>query len=346
MTVQAKAIVSEYYGSRVRLSYWNGCSSGGKQGLKEAQKFPDDYDGVIAGAPANNWTHLVAQAIWIAQATLTDPAATSRRKVPGNQQSGDRSMRRARRRHRWSHRRSRALPVRSEKYAVRRAGWPDVPDSAAGGRRAEIYEPLKNPRTGATIYPGLAPGSETGWGALAGGPQPFTIAADHFKYVVFKDPAWDFKTFDVDKDVAAADRIDGGSINATDPNMNAFFTRGGKILMYHGWIDQLISPATASTTTNRSPRRWAGRRTLVNRSACSWCPGWRTAPAVPGRRARLSQRARGLGRAEKGAGSDPRRTPHWRQPDRTRPLCPYPLVATYSGTGSTDDAASFVCRAR
>src|SRR5207244_7930001 len=67
MTVKAKAIIAAYYGDGPKLSYWNGCSSGGKQGLKEAQRFPADYDGIIAGAPANNWTNQMSQGIWIAQ---------------------------------------------------------------------------------------------------------------------------------------------------------------------------------------------------------------------------------------------------------------------------------------
>jgi len=75
MTLKAKSIVKAYYGEAPRLSYWNGCSSGGKQGLKEAQRFPEDYDGIIAGAPANNWTHLEAQQIWIAQAVHRDEAS-------------------------------------------------------------------------------------------------------------------------------------------------------------------------------------------------------------------------------------------------------------------------------
>src|SRR5947208_4555408 len=75
MTVQAKAIVSAYYGSGPKFSYWNGCSSGGKQGLKEAQRFPKDYDGIIAGAPANYWTHLMAGDLWPAHATHKDPAS-------------------------------------------------------------------------------------------------------------------------------------------------------------------------------------------------------------------------------------------------------------------------------
>src|SRR5207302_2974896 len=75
MTVQAKAIIAAYYGDSPKFSYWNGCSSGGKQGLKEAQRFPEDYDGIIAGAPANYWTHLMAGDLWPAHATHKDPAS-------------------------------------------------------------------------------------------------------------------------------------------------------------------------------------------------------------------------------------------------------------------------------
>src|SRR5207245_1018890 len=99
----------------------------------------------------------------------------------------------------------------------------------------QMYAAAKNPRTGAEIFPGLEPGSEMGWAGLAGGPAPFAISADLFKYVVFGDPNWDFKTLDFDKDVARADDLDRGVMNATDPNLKPFLDRGGKMLMYHGW---------------------------------------------------------------------------------------------------------------
>ena len=95
----------------------------------------------------------------------------------------------------------------------------------------KIYAPLKNPRTGAEIFPGLEPGSELGWAGLAGGPEPMSIPTDYFKYVVFKNPAWDYKTIDFDKDVALADALDHGDDNAIDPNLRTFVSRGGKLLL-------------------------------------------------------------------------------------------------------------------
>lgn len=106
----------------------------------------------------------------------------------------------------------------------------------------KIYGPARNPRTKQAIFPGLAPGSEAGWGAMAGGPNPLPIPVEHFKYVVFKNPSWDFKTLNFDKDVALADQLDKNTINATDPDLRKFVARSGKLILYHGWNDQLIAP--------------------------------------------------------------------------------------------------------
>ena len=105
----------------------------------------------------------------------------------------------------------------------------------------KILSPSRNPRTGEEIYPGLEPGAELGWATLAG-PQPFAATTDHFKYVVFKDPNWDWKTLNFDSDVALADKIDDETINATDANLKPFFGRKGKLLLYHGFADQNVAP--------------------------------------------------------------------------------------------------------
>ena len=105
----------------------------------------------------------------------------------------------------------------------------------------KIYGPAMNPRTGEALYPGLPPVSELGWSAAAGGPAPFAIPDSHFKYVVFADPKWDFRTLDVDRDIARAERVDNGILTAVNPDLSAVAERGGKLLIYHGWNDQLIA---------------------------------------------------------------------------------------------------------
>jgi feruloyl esterase len=348
MTVAAKAIVAAYYGDSPRLSYWNGCSSGGKQGLKEAQKFPADYDGIVAGAPANYWTHLLTQSLWVAHATLKDPGSY----IPPEKFGviGKAAMDACD-----------ALdavkdgviedPTRChfDPASIQCAG-PDgptclTPPQVAAARK--IYGAAKSPRTGQTIFPGLEPGSEGGWGPLAGGPEPFTIATDYFRFVLFTDPNWDYKTLDFDKDVALADKIDGGSINAIDPNMDAFFRRGGKIVMYHGWSDQLISPQNSIDYYKSvvAARRGAARGT--NDIRLFMVPGMAHCGGGAG-----PNRFDALGALE-------RWVEQTKAPDqimaarmtngvavRTRPLCPYPQVATYKGSGNTDEASSFVCRAQ
>jgi tannase/feruloyl esterase len=345
MTVQAKTIVDKHYGSAPRLSYWKGCSTGGRQGLKEAQLYPADYDGIIAGAPANYMTHLATQSLWVAHATLKDPASF----IPRQKYAAI---------HRAVLDACDTLdgvkdgvledPTRCHfDPKVMQCSGPDAPTCLTAPQveaARKIYGGAKNPRTGAEIFPGLEPGSEPGWNALAGGPAPFSISTDQFKYVVLKNPNWDYKTLDFDKDVALADRMDAGLVNATDPNLKAFFNRGGKLLMYHGWIDQLIAPRNSINYYRSVAKALGGvdnvadalRLFLVPGMAhCSGGDGTSTFDSVTALEQWVEQK------------KTPAQIPASHMTngvaDRTRPLCPYPMVAVYKGTGSTDDAANFLC---
>ena len=138
MTVKSKAIIAAYYGDGPKLSYWNGCSAGGRQALKEAQRYPEDFNGIVAGSPGINWTGRAAQAVWIAQANHKDEAsAIPPAKFPRHPQRGARSLRCRRRREGRHHRRSHALQIRSAGAGVQRPRWPGLPDGAAGRNRAQ-----------------------------------------------------------------------------------------------------------------------------------------------------------------------------------------------------------------
>ena len=244
MTLRAKDIVNAFYGAMPRYSYWNGCSSGGKQGLKEAQQYPNDYDGIIAGAPANNWTHLMSQILRVAQAGRKDPGSAIRTsKYPFI--------------HDAVLRQCDALDGVTDGLLQNPARCVFDPTaleckstdastcltSVQVAALKQVYAPARNSK-GVDIFPGLAIGGELGWGEL---PQPFRIAESHYKYIVFNDPNWDFQTFDLDRDLIKADRIDSanGQFNAIDTNLAAFKQRGGKLLQYHGWNDQQISPQSS-----------------------------------------------------------------------------------------------------
>jgi feruloyl esterase len=207
-----------------------------------------------------------------------------------------------------------------------------------------ILSPPKNPRTGEEIYPTLEPGTELGWATLAG-PQPFQATVDHFKYVVFKDPSWDWKTLNFDSDVALADKIDNETINATDANLKPFFAYQGKLLLYHGFSDQNVPPRSTINYYKSvvDTSRGTGLRTedsirLFMVPGMGHCGG--------GEGPNTFQMMTALEQWKEQGKTPVRIVASHRtggQVDRTRPLCPYPQVAKYRGAGSIDDEANFVC---
>jgi feruloyl esterase len=242
MTVTAKAIVRAFYDTSPRLSYWNGCSLGGRQGLVEAQRFPDDYDGIIAGAPAISQTRLVTWITHVGHAALKEPQYM----IPSSKYP-------------MVHR---AVMNACDAIDGTKDGLIDDPGScrfdfktieckgedavsclttAQVATAQTITNPLLRPKTGETIFAGLALGTELGWGLRIGGPQPQFFGPEYLKYVFYKDPNWDWRTFDLDGAIAVADRADYGMLNATDPDLRGFQRRGGKLLLYHGWSDANFS---------------------------------------------------------------------------------------------------------
>jgi feruloyl esterase len=346
MAVKAKAIVDAFYGSAPKLSYWNGCSTGGRQGLREAQSYPMDFDGIIAGAPANPRTHLAGWGVYVGQAALKDPAnVIPKDKLPMI--------------HRAVVNACDALDGVTDgliadptacHYDFTPLRCKEENDAScltsAQIRTAQIItRPAINSKTGDELYPGLSPGSELLWSTQAGGPEPNPVNVDQFKYVVFRDPNWDWRTFDVDTDIALADSIDGGTVNAINPDLHAFQQRGGKLLMYHGWADQNVPPLStvgyyksvlAKMGSGPQTDAWLRLFMAPGMTHCGGGEGPNQFDAV----AALEQWVE--------HGTAPASIPASHSTngrvDRTRMLCPYPQVAKYKGSGDINDAASFACR--
>jgi feruloyl esterase len=342
MTVKAKAVVKAFYGSAPRLSYWNGCSTGGRQGLKEAQKFPDDYDAIIAGAPANR----TAMPLWVAFAVLKDKSSY----------------------------------IPAAKYPVIHAAVLDACDARDGVKdgliddptrckfdpkvllckgadgpscltapqveaATKIYTAATNPRTGQELFPSLVPGTELGWGVEAAGPDPSANIFDHFKYVVFKNPDWDWRTFNFDSDIARSEQPDNVVMNATDPNLKPFFSHNGKLLIYHGWADTNV--ATLNTIkyyktvvdTLGGVSKTSNNIELFLEPGMGHCGGGE-GPNVFDKVGTLDQWV------EQNKAPVTIIASHSTdgKVDRTRPLCAYPQVAKYKGSGSIDEAANFSCQ--
>jgi feruloyl esterase len=344
-TVKAKAIVEAFYGEQPRYSYFVGCSTGGRQGLMEAQRFPTDYDGIVAGAPANYWTRMPAGNLFMAASTLKDEA--SRLPLAKLTTLNKSALAACDARDGVTDgliENPKACAFDPAMVQCSGAETDSCLTPAQVSAARKIYGSAVNPRTKEEIFPGMAAGSELTWGALAGGPQPFTIATEFYKYFVFSDPNWDWKTMDFDQDIAAGEEKVGKVLNAVDPDLRAFKARGGKLIMYHGWNDQLISPFNTVNYYTSVSKTMGTIQTdeflrLYMAPGMQHCAGG----AGPNTFDALSALEQWVERGKKPSEIVATHATDG-VVDRTRPLCPWPQVATYTGAGSTDAASSFVCK--
>ena len=357
MSVKAKAIVMEYYGSAAKFSYWNGCSTGGRQGLQEAQKYPEDYDGIVAGAPANNTTRMKMMQLNVAQAVHKDEASY----IPATKfkllhdaviaacdaSDGVRDgVLENPTRCKFDPKVLACKIAMLNKVAIQ-FGSGDcltAPQLAAVQR---IYAPTTNPATTEKIFPGLEPGSELGWSMMIG-PEPFSYANDFWKYMVVKDPAWDYKTLNFETDLARALKEDHGVVDATDANLAPFFAHGGKLIQYHGWNDPGIAPENSVNYYNKVADTLGGAEKIQDQYRLFMVPGMAHCRGGEGTDTFDMLSALEPWR-EQGTAPDQiiaARLKKNGSPERTRPLCPYPQEAAYKGSGSTDKAANFTCQVR
>ncbi len=343
--VQGKATAKALYGAAPRLSYFNGCSGGGRQAFMAAQRFPEDFEGILAGAPGYNRTDVGFQTIGMIQATHKDAAsfmsdakhkmvhAAAINACDAGDGLKDGLI--------TDPRSCRFDPVVLACKSGDAPGCLTMPQVEAARR---IYAPVIDPATKKEISAGLEPGSELFWASVAG-ERPHSMYHDMFRFIVFQDPNWDFRTLDVSTHLERARKADNGVLAATSTDLTPFTSRGGKLVIYHGWADQNIPPRGSISyyegvvkTMGQEKTNAAVRLYMVpGMGHCGGGEGpnefdlltaldhWRDHGAAPG--------AVVASKVESG------------KVTRTRPLCPYPQVARYKGTGSIDQAASFACAA-
>jgi feruloyl esterase len=346
MAVKAKAVIQAYYGGAPKLSVWNGCSFGGRQGITEAQRYPTDFDAIVAGAPAVNWMRLHGARMAINQRVH---ASKDSYITPDKYPAIHAAMLNACDASDGVKDGVVEDPLRCRfDPAVLECKGPDGPGCLTPGQvetARALYAPLKSARTGAIIFPPLLlPGSEPNWATLAG-PRPVSTAFEAFEYVVFKDSAFDIQRFDVDRDLPVAIKMDAGVLNSGETNLKPFFARGGKLLMYHGWADPQV-PAMNSVEYFEDVVKTAGETAVGQSIELYMVPGMAHCAGGPG-----TDVFDKMGAIEqwvsRGAAPAQITAAHLTNgvTVRTRPLCPYGRVAHYKGSGSTDDATSFECAA-
>lgn len=346
MTVTAKAAIAAFYGRAPKYSYMDECGGGSIAALKEAQKHPDDYNGVIVGGFAAHLTHHTFAQMWMWQSTHQTPASM----IPPAKFPAIHAA---------------ALAACDAKDGVKDGVIENPPachfdpaaiqckgadnDSCLTAPQVEaarkLYAGPKNPRTGEQIYSGFYPGSELGWGQLTGN-QPIFIATDFFKYFVFQDPNWDYhkRPINFDSDLALADKPRNQPVNAIDPDIKKFVARGGKMMLSEGWNDTGVPPHEAvnyyenvvKTIGPKSAMSAVRLYMVPGMGHCGGGEGTDHFDLFPAMQTWVEQ------------GKAPGQIVASRIEDgktvRTRPLCAYPEIAAYKGSGSTDDAANFTCK--
>lgn len=367
MTQIAKTLIKAFYSNPAQHTYFAACSNGGRQALMEAQRFPADYDGILAGAPANYWTHLLTKALADAQATTLDPASY----IPSSK-----------------------LPALARAVNAACDAQDGVTDGVLNDPRQCKFDPasllckagdssecLTAPQitalkelyegphdaNGNLIFPGYLPGGEEGpggWATWITGAAPgksllFAFGGGYFSNIVYEKSDWDYKSTKVDDGLKAAEAKTAKILNATDPNLAPFKARGGKLILYHGWNDAAISALNTINYYNAVESKLGLKETDAF-SRLYMVPGMQHCGGGPGANSfgQLGTGAPGpqhnmeLALAEwveKGSApseivatkfvdDDPAKGVKF-----TRPLCPYPQAAKFKGTGDPNDAANFVC---
>jgi feruloyl esterase len=343
MTVAAKSFIKAFYGRDPHYSYWDGCSGGGREGLLQAYRYPEEFDGIVAGDPAN--VRRNAWALWLATQTFKDPLAY----IPPAKYP-------------MIHR---AVLQACDAADGLKDGLIENPESchvdlkalactAADGpecltpRQVQTAQTLMSPATDASgkiFFPRLEPGTELRWSRLAGGPDPAPLFLDQFRYVVYQNPDWDWRTFDLDRDADKANAVDK-DVDELDPHLGPFAKRGGKLLLYHGWADQQVAPGSSlefyqsALDLSRDPTKssdWIRLFMIPGMGHCSGGEGPDTFDQISVIEQWVEQ---GKAPAQIIATHSTAG-----KVDRTRPLCPFPQEARYNGSGSIDEAANFSCQA-
>jgi feruloyl esterase len=376
MTALSKTILAAFYGTGPRFSYFNGCSTGGQQALMEAEQFPNDYNGILGGDPAENRTHVHTAIVWNYRA-LHSTASSS-----------------------FSSQQAQLLTNAVIAACAVKSGGLATDDFLTDPRFCNfdpgallcksaldtnclnadqvqaartIYAGASNPSNEHLIFPGSVRGSESdpqfGWVGIESQPEPPFDSL--FKWVF--GLTWQYQSFDFNETMAEVDQVLAPLLNANSTDLSLFRANGGKLLMYHGWDDPLISPQDdidyylrliAAQDKNsdkalKETQAFARLFMVPGMFHCAFGPGPNAfgnlfsgqvvAPPPPAEDAEHDAFIALQRWVEDGIAPNEIIATKYVDDEpslgiqMTRPICPFPQVPRYSGQGSTTDAANFIC---
>jgi len=352
VTVAAKQIVSGAYGRAPSYSYFEGCSNGGRQAAMEAQRYPTDFNGIVSGAPALDWVGLMTGFSWDEQALQAAPIPPAKLTVIANAVVDqcdavdgfvDGLVDNPRRCH-----------FDPSVLTCPAADAPTCLTTAQVEALKKVYAGPTN-SSGEQLHPGFPPGAEDGgdgWQLWISGPSvfgpplQFTFEDQYMRYFVF-GPSFNSLTFNFDTGPAAL-AASGEFLNATNPDLSAFHASGGKLILWHGWADHALTADRTIQYYDDVSRAMGNKNKADEFFRLFLAPGMHHCGGGPG-----PNTLDALGALESwvegGIAPEAITASHATATgtvDRTRPLCPYPAVAVYNGSGSVDDARNFSCKER
>lgn len=361
ITVAGKQLINELRAQPAKRSYYLGCSTGGHQGFAEAQRYPEDFDGIIAGAPGSNRTALNAEFMWRFRSNrptndnvtqyltrpkldlITRKAVAACDALDGVTDGVINDPRQCT---------TQYFDVGS--LLCTADDGPNCLTTEQVDAARKIYQGPRNPRTNEQIYPGWPVGSESGWSSYMGKDKP--VRADFWRLWVFNNENWDWWSFDFDKDLAYAYTRIAPLVDQTSTDLSAFKANGGKMIVYHGWSDPVVSAYDSIDYFNKVRDVLGSQMAMDEFYRMFLVPGMGHCgggPGVTNLRSALTSPApdtdilAALDRWVE-TGTAPNDLIATRDVEgeapRTRPLCAYPTQAVYGGHGNPDDATSYTCR--
>jgi feruloyl esterase len=374
----SRIVLDAFYGRQERHAYFVGCSDGGREALMEAERFPEDFDGIVAGAPANHWTHHFTGFIWNERALFSNgESVLPAQKLPLIEKAALAACDKLDGVEDGLIEDPRACHFDPSVLECKNGDGADCLTAAQIEAVQKIYAGPKDPVTGEQIYPGYAPGTEAEIGAwqmwLLGRVQA-QFGNSNFADATYENANWDWHTSDLHKDLQLTEQKVGPYVDSYNPDLRSFRDRGGKLLQYHGWGDAAIAPQDSIDFYGKV-QEFLSTYPDSRKHTSEDIHDFYRLFMVPG----MGHCGGGAGTGSfgnelitsPGVPQDPDHDivlalDHWVvdgvAPDRiiatrpagqpasiaipepmTRPLCAFPAVARYRGSGSVKDAASFGC---